>query len=402
MRKAIPIFTAALLVCSVLFLQILPVSAASDNTTGEQLELLQAPPLPPPPFPPLPPPPPPAPPPVPHHPPVPPCPPPSPPPPPPKPTLPCYLGCPPCPPSWGCSDCVLPKVVTKVVIVKPPPKPIVCPPVINSFTASPGYIQSCQEVVLTWSVSNANTVILAPGIGSVPNSGSYIVTPTDTTTYTLTAINSAGNVSANTTVTVRHQVSTVYYSSDPGPPTGGTVISAGSILPFGLGGDGVTSNPWLLSVFLVGLLAVAAAAIVIFVTRKPAVAYAGSRGKTTVGYAPWAIAALPATETPGTTPIDADSKARFITAGGGIVSLPDHGSLGRDNFRSFVTSDNSSLISRDHLRINLENGNHYIEDSNSTNGTKMNGSSIKGKGRFLLKNGDIIELAGILTLTFQS
>ena len=164
----------------------------------------------------------------------------------------------------------------------------------------------------------------------------------------------------------------------------------------------MTSNPWLLSVFLVGLLAVAAATIVIFVTRKPAVAYAGSRGKTTVGYAPWAIAALPATETPKTTPIDADSGARFMTAGGGIVSLPDHGSLGRDNFRSFVTSDNSSLISRDHLRINLENGNHYIEDSNSTNGTKMNGSSIKGKGRFLLKNGDIIELAGILTLTFQS
>ncbi len=423
LRKSILILTAALLVCSALLLQVTPVSAASDNTTNEQEALLQAPPAPPPP-PPAPPPPPPAPPPPPPPPPAPPPPPPAPPPPPPPPpppvppplpppppppppapapcwSLPCYLGCPPCPPSWRCSNCVLPRVV----IIEPPPQPIVCAPVINSFTASPSYIQPCQTVVLTWNVSNADTVTLSPGIGSVPGSGSHSLTLGDTTTYTLTATNSAGSVSASTTVTAALHISTLYTGSGSETASGGNVADAGTggILTLGFGGDNGTSNSWPLYVLLIGLLAVAAAAIVVFVARKPAAAYAGHRAGTRVGYSSWSTSTLPATETPKTTPIDAGIAAKFIAADGGHIPISTNvGSLGRDDFRSLVMPDKASLISREHLRVDFEDGEYYIEDRHSTNGTKINGSRINDKGRFLLNDGDVIELADALTLTFRA
>jgi pSer/pThr/pTyr-binding forkhead associated (FHA) protein len=78
------------------------------------------------------------------------------------------------------------------------------------------------------------------------------------------------------------------------------------------------------------------------------------------------------------------------------------GSLGRSDFRSLVKLDKADLISRQHIRFDCEDGDCYIEDRNSTNGTKLNGSSINGKGRYLLREGDKVELADILTLTFKT
>ena len=95
--------------------------------------------------------------------------------------------------------------------------------------------------------------------------------------------------------------------------------------------------------------------------------------------------------------------AKFIAADGEqLPLLKNTGPLGRDHFRSLVTPDNADLISREHLRIESENGSFYLEDAGSTNGTKINGSKITGKGRFPIKDGDIIDLASVLTLTFQT
>jgi hypothetical protein len=62
------------------------------------------------------------------------------------------------------------------------------PPVATSFTASPPFIEPGQSVTLSWETTNATSVSISPGIGTVPAAaGSVTVSPTETTTYTLTA-----------------------------------------------------------------------------------------------------------------------------------------------------------------------------------------------------------------------
>jgi pSer/pThr/pTyr-binding forkhead associated (FHA) protein len=54
-----------------------------------------------------------------------------------------------------------------------------------------------------------------------------------------------------------------------------------------------------------------------------------------------------------------------------------------------------------HLIISFENGQYYVEDQNSANGTRLNGTEIKGKGKYRLDNGDQIAVAEVITLTFK-
>jgi pSer/pThr/pTyr-binding forkhead associated (FHA) protein len=154
---------------------------------------------------------------------------------------------------------------------------------------------------------------------------------------------------------------------------------------------------------LFGLLAVAAAVAIAFVVRKPAAAHAGSQAGTRAGYLPLATATQAANGAPATTPVDTGPGPKFILSNGEHIPLSGNaGSLGRSDFRSLVKPDKADLISRQHIRFDCEDGECYIEDRNSTNGTKLNGSSINGKGRYLLREGDKVELADILTLTFQT
>ncbi len=76
--------------------------------------------------------------------------------------------------------------------------------------------------------------------------------------------------------------------------------------------------------------------------------------------------------------------------------------LGRNDFVSLVKSGNVELISRQHLRIECKDNEYYIEDNDRTNGTRLNGTLITGKGRQLLKDSDRIDLGGALTLTFKA
>ncbi len=69
------------------------------------------------------------------------------------------------------------------------------------FIANPASIQSGQTSTLSWRVLNADTVNI-PGIGNVAASGSAPVSPTQTTTYTLTARNSVNEESATAVVAV--------------------------------------------------------------------------------------------------------------------------------------------------------------------------------------------------------
>jgi uncharacterized protein YkwD/chitodextrinase len=89
-------------------------------------------------------------------------------------------------------------------VITPPggtsPPPPAAP--VAMFTATPAGIAPGQAVSLAWIVTGANTVTIDNGIGAVGPSGSRVVNPTQTTTYTLTATNAGGSTVARATVTV--------------------------------------------------------------------------------------------------------------------------------------------------------------------------------------------------------
>lgn len=77
------------------------------------------------------------------------------------------------------------------------------PPSIGSFSASNSSIQQGQSTELSWQVRDASEVSIDPGVGRVGTSDNRSVTPSSTTTYTLTARNPEGtSVQKQVTVSV--------------------------------------------------------------------------------------------------------------------------------------------------------------------------------------------------------
>jgi YD repeat-containing protein len=66
------------------------------------------------------------------------------------------------------------------------------------------YIYTGQMATLSWIASNADTVNIDNGIGEVSPYGSIYVSPTKTTTYTITATNPAGSTTDTVTLKVIH------------------------------------------------------------------------------------------------------------------------------------------------------------------------------------------------------
>lgn len=99
----------------------------------------------------------------------------------------------------------------------PPPPPPPTKPIINSFSANPATIDSGQVSTLSWSVTDAITISIN---GEIVTGNSKVVSPPSTTTYTLTASNSAGDVTAQTTVTVNPPP-----PPPPPPPPADTTVS---------------------------------------------------------------------------------------------------------------------------------------------------------------------------------
>ena len=95
----------------------------------------------------------------------------------------------------------------------PPPPPVVKETpkaaVINSFTAEPSTIVKGESSTLRWSVSNATSVTIDNGIGTVQASGSRTVSPSENTTYRMTASGAGGDAVAAVTV---------YVTNPPPPP----------------------------------------------------------------------------------------------------------------------------------------------------------------------------------------
>jgi peptidoglycan-associated lipoprotein len=78
-----------------------------------------------------------------------------------------------------------------------------------TLTVDPLRIEIGQTANLTWSTTNANDVSISNGIGTVDANGRQSISPTETTTYRLTANGPNGSTTATATLTV----------TGPPPPT---------------------------------------------------------------------------------------------------------------------------------------------------------------------------------------
>lgn len=75
-------------------------------------------------------------------------------------------------------------------------------PATSGLTASPVKINAGQSSTLSWFTQNSTAASISPGVGSVPLSGSVVVTPTATTTYTLTVEGAPGTAPQTSSATV--------------------------------------------------------------------------------------------------------------------------------------------------------------------------------------------------------
>jgi hypothetical protein len=207
--------------------------------------------------------------------------------------------------------------------------------------------------------------VFISGAGSFGSSGTTDVKPQDTTVYTLTASYVDGTaLTASTMVTVEQ------------PP----------YLLYGL----------------IALLAVAAAVIVALLVRRPSAAPAAQSAGTRPAAATAAAITSTALASPSTAPVIEAMAAKLAMPDGSEVLLAGNArSLGRKDFEKFLSPDEVSYLSRQHINIWFEDSKYYIEDRSSTNGTRVNGIDIKDTGRHVLEDSDAIDLAGKLNITFK-
>jgi hypothetical protein len=97
--------------------------------------------------------------------------------------------------SAGTATATTQVIVTGATTTAPTPTPTPTPsdlPVINYFTASPSIISSGGSTTLSWDVSNATSVTVDNGVGTVGSAGTTVVSPATSINYTLTATNATG------------------------------------------------------------------------------------------------------------------------------------------------------------------------------------------------------------------
>ncbi len=101
----------------------------------------------------------------------------------------------------GCAKKVAaPPAVTPKAEAPPPPPPAPAPTM--SLSANPSTIEKGQSTTLSWNSSNATTVTISGGIGTVEASGSRSISPATSTTYSARATGPGGETTAETRVTV--------------------------------------------------------------------------------------------------------------------------------------------------------------------------------------------------------
>jgi hypothetical protein len=108
-------------------------------------------------------------------------------------------------------------------------------PVVNAFEANPPSISTGGSSTLTWNISGAASVGIDQGIGNVALTGSRVVAPGATTTYTLTATNASGSITATCQVVV---------AGTPAPPAAGLPVITFTANPPGVTAGNSSTLSW--------------------------------------------------------------------------------------------------------------------------------------------------------------
>ena len=88
-------------------------------------------------------------------------------------------------------------------------------PTIVTFVATPATIDAGTSTKICWQVTGATNISITPGVGTNLNANDCAtVSPTQTTTYTLTATNAQGQIQGNVTVNVG-QIRVLSFTADP-------------------------------------------------------------------------------------------------------------------------------------------------------------------------------------------
>jgi hypothetical protein len=130
------------------------------------------------------------------------------------------------------------RAITATAVVTVSAAPV---PRIIQFVVTPPNITAGGQAQICWTVENATSVSISPGIGTVQATGCTTVSPTVTTTYVLTATNAAGQITASVTVNVQVQILTFVNDPSFSPISGGpvklswTTAGASSVIITGLG-----------------------------------------------------------------------------------------------------------------------------------------------------------------------
>jgi pSer/pThr/pTyr-binding forkhead associated (FHA) protein len=75
--------------------------------------------------------------------------------------------------------------------------------------------------------------------------------------------------------------------------------------------------------------------------------------------------------------------------------------FGRQDFVKHIPEDEYKFVSRKHFTITMDDDKFYIKDEGTANGTKLNGTEIKGEGKRTLKDGSKITLGDTVDLKFN-
>ncbi len=89
------------------------------------------------------------------------------------------------------------------------------PPQIELFSLNPESIENGQSALLSWEVTNAESVVIEPDLSNAALSGSQQVNPTQTTEYTILATNEFGTSKSAVTLSVTERASTELSGSPP-------------------------------------------------------------------------------------------------------------------------------------------------------------------------------------------
>ena len=99
--------------------------------------------------------------------------------------------------TFGCNK----KPVASTPPPAPPPAPAPAQPTVT-LSADPTSVNQGDSSTLSWSSTNATQLTIAPDVGAVTAQGSTKVTPSSSTSYTITASGPGGSANASARITV--------------------------------------------------------------------------------------------------------------------------------------------------------------------------------------------------------